>query len=87
MSYSDYKYYKPTFFDKLIIEGSGSLFAVILLAGIWLDPIRWKLIFTSLFFLVFAVCQHKVIEERNREAKASLEAEKINKKIKKVVGK
>ena len=41
--------------DKLIVECCGYLFLFGILAGIWIDSIRWKAIFTAFLFLLIAI--------------------------------
>lgn len=69
MGYSDYKYYKPTIWDKLTIEGCMWGFVILLLAGIWINDFRWKLIFTSMFLFLIAIIQVKVLETKEEKAR------------------
>jgi len=67
MKYKDFKYYKPTWWDKFQIEGCGILFVTLLFAGIWYDDYRWKLIFSAFCCLGWALVCVLVIDNNEKE--------------------
>lgn len=68
MSYSDFKFYKPTLWDKFKIEGIGLTFLILLFAGIWISEFRWRLIITSLILLLIAMLEVAVLYDKEKKA-------------------
>jgi len=69
MNYNDYIFYKPTIWDKIFIEGSGYLFLIMLLAGIWINEFRWRLIFTSLILISYSIIAVLVMDIKEQKLK------------------
>ena len=69
MGYSDFKYYKPTIWDKFSIEGCGWSFIILLFAGIWISEFRWRLIFSSLILFLIALLEVAVLSDKEKAAK------------------
>lgn len=73
MAYKDFKNYKPTLWDKIKIEGGGTSFLILFLAGIWYEEFRWRLIFTALFILGMTLLNVAVLLDREKDAKKNAE--------------
>lgn len=69
MGYDDYKYYKPTLWDKICIETTGWLSLILLFLGIWIAQYRWRLIFTSLIVFIICVMNCIILKDKNDKAK------------------
>ena len=69
MGYSDYKYYKPTIWDKFVIEGLGWSSLILLFAGIWINDFRWRLIFSALILFLIAMVDVAILQDKNNKAK------------------
>ena len=73
MGYSDFKYYKPTFWDKFTIEGCSYVFLILFVGGIWIQEFRWRLIFTSIFIFIIGLMTVLSIEKQDRDLKEANE--------------
>lgn len=82
----NHQYYKPTIWDKIIIEGCGFGFLILFLAGIWINDFRWKLIITSLFLLGIGIIQVSVLEDRDDKEKNKLMEKELEKTMRNIKG-
>jgi len=62
-----FKFYKMTFWDRLIINGGCNFVFIMFLCGIWIDALRWKLIFTSIFLFIFILLHYAVLNDKDEK--------------------
>jgi len=74
MSYSDYEYYKPTLWDKIVMEGLGWISIILLFIGIWVSEFRWRLIATSVILFIMETLNYRAIIDRNKRLGEKSEA-------------
>jgi len=64
--------YKTPRKREFLIESCGWLFLLSLFAGIWYNPLRWKLITTGIVFLFFAIIYTIIENDKEKEFKEKL---------------